>query len=66
MSLLKYQIPHVNEMIRSLHIYNIAVDASDTGTGKTYCALSVAKMLNLKPLIICPKISFNKLEYSSD
>jgi superfamily II DNA or RNA helicase len=55
MSLLKYQIPHVNKMIRSLHIYNIAVDASDTGTGKTYCALSIAKMLNLKPLIICPK-----------
>lgn len=55
MSLLKYQKPHVNKMIRSLHNYNIAIDASDTGTGKTYCALSIAKKLNLKPLIICPK-----------
>ena len=42
-------------MIKSLHNYNIDIDASDTGTGKTYCALSIAKKLNLKPLIICPK-----------
>lgn len=55
MSLLEYQKPHVNKLIRSLNIHNIAVDASDTGTGKTYCALYIAKQLNLKPLIICPK-----------
>lgn len=55
MSLLEYQIPHVNKLIRSLNIHNIAVDASDTGTGKTYCALHIAKQLNLRPLIVCPK-----------
>ena len=53
--LLNYQIPHVEKLIKSLNTYNVAVDASDTGTGKTYCALAVAKKLNLKPFIVCPK-----------
>jgi len=32
-----------------------ALDASDTGTGKTYVAVALAKSLGLEPFIICPK-----------
>ncbi len=53
--LLKYQIPHVEGLVYSLKTYNRALDASDTGTGKTYSAIAVAKSLGLKPFIICPK-----------
>jgi len=53
--LLVYQKPHVEKLIKALQKYNVAIDASDTGTGKTYCALSCAKHFGLKPLIICPK-----------
>lgn len=50
-----YQIPHVKALINSLQIRNRALDASDTGTGKTYCAVAICKLLGLKPIIICPK-----------
>jgi superfamily II DNA or RNA helicase len=53
--LLVYQIPHVEKLLTSLNKYNIAIDASQTGCGKSYCGLAIAKQLNLKPLIICPK-----------
>ncbi len=53
--LLNYQEPHVEKLVRALNNYNVAVDASDTGTGKTYCALAIAKRLNLRPFIVCPK-----------
>ena len=33
----------------------IAVNASDTGTGKTVCALDVARTLGWRPLVIAPK-----------
>lgn len=32
-----------------------SLDASDTGTGKTYVACQLAKDLNCRPLIVCPK-----------
>jgi hypothetical protein len=32
-----------------------SLDASDTGTGKTYVALQLVKDLGCRPLIICPK-----------
>ena len=53
--LLVYQKPHVEKLLKALNKYNVAIDASDTGTGKTYCALACAQRLGLKPLIICPK-----------
>lgn len=53
--LLSYQIKHTESLINSLKKYNRALDASDTGTGKTYSAIAICKALNLKPLIICPK-----------
>ncbi len=53
--LLPYQVPHLLQMHECLKIRNRVVDASDTGTGKTYAAVAVCKMLKLKPFVICPK-----------
>lgn len=53
--LLNYQIPHCLSLIYSFENSNIVIDASDTGTGKTYCSLAVCKQFKLKPIIICPK-----------
>src|SRR5438874_10480770 len=53
--LLKYQIPHFYQLEEVLKIHNCALDASDTGTGKTYVAIALAHSLNKKPLIVCPK-----------
>lgn len=51
-----YQIPHVKRLIRAFHKNNgVIIDGSDTGTGKTYTAIAMAKELGLVPLIICPK-----------
>lgn len=57
--LLQYQISHVNQLAKCFKTHNIVLDASDTGTGKTYCALILASILGLTPLIICPKSVIN-------
>ena len=53
--LLKYQIEHTKNLINIIKKNKTCLDASDTGTGKTYCAIALCKQLNLKPFIICPK-----------
>ena len=53
--LLKYQIPAVQGLVRALRSGAAALDASDTGTGKTYAALAAARELSLTPTVICPK-----------
>ena len=53
--LLPYQIPHLLQLYECLSIKNRVIDSSDTGTGKTYTAIGVSKMLKCKPFIICPK-----------
>ncbi len=53
--LLEYQKPHVENLMYSLDTYGRVLDASDTGTGKTFTAIATCKALKLKPLIICPK-----------
>ena len=53
--LLNYQIPHVKHLINCVLTHNAAVDASATGTGKTYSSLAVAKELGLFPIIITVK-----------
>ena len=55
--LLPAQLPHLAHM---LHFYRTAksrvfLDASATGTGKTYTAMALCAVLGLKPIIICPK-----------
>ncbi len=53
--LLEYQIEHTNNIIRILNNNNTCLDASDTGTGKTYTAIATCAILKLTPVIICPK-----------
>ena len=53
--LLEYQQEHVNNIIRILNNNNCCLDASDTGTGKTYSAIASCVLLNIQPIIICPK-----------
>lgn len=50
-----YQIHHVKILAYALKRRGIAIDLSDTGTGKTFCAIAVCKQLGLRPLIITPK-----------
>lgn len=53
--LLPYQVGHVLQLQEALSANQCVLDASDTGTGKTYCALALCALMNLEPLIICPK-----------
>jgi len=52
--LFEYQIPHATSIATILNSKDAALDTSDTGTGKTYTSLAVAKQLGKKPTIICP------------
>jgi len=57
--LLKYQIEHTINLIDILIKNRTALDASDTGTGKTYTAIACCLYLKLNPIIICPKSVIN-------
>ncbi len=52
--LLGYQTEHVDRLNYILAKGN-GLDASDTGTGKTYTSIAAAICLKLKPFVICPK-----------
>jgi superfamily II DNA or RNA helicase len=49
-----YQIPHAKLLIGSFKKHLGVLDASDTGTGKTYTGLATCMEYEYKPLIICP------------
>ena len=51
----KYQKDACGVLFRSIESVGAALDASDTGTGKTFTALGVAREVRVPPLIICPK-----------
>lgn len=53
--LLPYQIQHTKNLVRVINKNNAVLDASDTGTGKTYTAIACCSILKLKPFIISPK-----------
>ena len=57
--LLSFQVAHVLQLDESLKGSNCILDASDTGTGKTYCAIALCKIKKLEPFIICPKSVIN-------
>jgi superfamily II DNA or RNA helicase len=62
--LLDHQQTHYNNILTSIQKHSRALDASDTGTGKTYVSVRVCKDLKLIPFIICPKsvvTSWNKV-----
>jgi superfamily II DNA or RNA helicase len=52
---LDYQIAPIKRLCEILKARRSAIDASDTGAGKTYVAAFVAKMMGLRPLVICMK-----------
>lgn len=53
--LLSFQVAHVYQLIECLRLRSRVIDASDTGAGKTYCAIAVCNLLKLTPFIVCPK-----------
>lgn len=53
--LMSYQVEHVQHLLTILNTKNIALDGSDAGTGKTYCAAAICSQLGLCPIVICPK-----------
>jgi len=55
-----YQIFHTKNILYSFINENAALDASDTGTGKTYVALAVAKQLKLFPIILTRKSAIHQ------
>ena len=58
--LLDYQEPHAKALSRALREHSVAIDTSDTGTGKTYTALAVCMELGLSPLVVAPKVTLPK------
>jgi len=57
--LLNYQVPHFVQLQETFRVRKCILDASDTGTGKTYVAMALAKELKLMPFVICPKSVVN-------
>ena len=55
MKLLNYQIKHAENIKKSIQKHSRAIDASETGTGKTYVSIFVCNNLKLTPFVICPK-----------
>lgn len=53
--LLPFQIVQVDNLVAIIKKNITVLDASDTGTGKTYCAVATCKILKLQPIILCPK-----------
>jgi hypothetical protein len=50
-----WQPDHVKNLLRALLAHQGAIDASDTGVGKTFCALAIAKVFGCVPLVLGPK-----------
>ena len=53
--LLEYQQTHYSNIKKSIITHSRALDASDTGTGKTFVSTMLCKELGLIPWVICPK-----------
>lgn len=52
-----YQVNATARLVASLRAFNAVLDASDTGTGKTYTSLAALREVGLtsKILVVCPK-----------
>lgn len=59
-NLLPWQPDHAGHLVAVLDRHGAALDASDTGTGKTYVAAAVARERGLRPLIVAPKVGMRK------
>jgi hypothetical protein len=54
-ALLPWQLQSAANLDRSLKLYGVAADGSDTGTGKTYKLCAVAQHLGKPLVVLCPK-----------
>jgi hypothetical protein len=57
-----HQIPAAVTLAKALGLHGFALDASDTGLGKTFQALGAAKMLGLNVGVVCPANAVTKWE----
>jgi superfamily II DNA or RNA helicase len=60
----EFQIPNVGKLCAAILSNGAALDGSDTGAGKTYTAVGVARELGMKIAVVCPKAviySWNKV-----
>lgn len=53
--LFDYQREHLSTLLDIIKRTRIALDVSNTGTGKTYVATIMAKILNIPYIVLCPK-----------
>lgn len=51
-----WQIEHIEHLVDCFTKHPYVLDASDTGTGKTYTALFACKALGIEPFVVAPKI----------
>jgi superfamily II DNA or RNA helicase len=51
-----FQLPSIKRLCIAVDRFNGALDASDTGTGKTAVACAVAFILGLRLFVVCPKV----------
>lgn len=54
MKLREYQVPHVGKLVEAVKRHHAVLDESDTGTGKTVCALATCRELGVIPLVVGP------------
>jgi superfamily II DNA or RNA helicase len=54
-ALLEHQLDHYENIKNSIVKHSRGIDASDTGTGKTYVSVKLCLELGLIPWVICPK-----------
>lgn len=65
--ILPHQAPHILILLKAIKEHGIAIDMSDTGSGKSYVVISICKILGLRPFFIGLKSGINNLyEISRD
>ncbi len=60
----EFQVPNVSKLCAAILKNKAALDGSDTGAGKTYTAVGVARELEMNIAVVCPKAvisSWNKV-----
>lgn len=50
-----WQVDSVSKLVTAINHWGSAIDGSDVGVGKTYVACGVARELEMKILVVCPK-----------
>ena len=55
LKLFEQQEEHVKALVQAVQTHGAALDSSETGTGKSVCAVEAARSLRLRPGVVCPK-----------